>query len=335
MDFSVVIPIHNAEAWIRLAVGSAVRQSLRPREIILVADACTDQSLELAVQTITRLDPQIAVIPLEVDYRNAALARNAGSDRATCDWIAVQDADDFWYPNHLERAAAVLQHSGDVGLIAHANLFLTEEETIWERPCRWPFTEPANRLSPRDFVYHMVQAPAFTHPSIVLNRRRFVDIGGYDADMVRRHDLEMWLRLIGNGTWAFDPVPSVAFREDTPGSISRQTTSACIYMYLAWRKNESVYQACAPREYQFQIRRTAYNALFALTTHPHRDGALVDRNELWSVLSWKQRLNILLARTFRRAASHWRQNRERRMRERMVESWNRGRKLHDFLEEPI
>ena len=95
MNVSVVIPCHNAGRWIAGALRSAAQQTCPAHEIIVVDDSSSDNSL--AEIEASGVDVKL----LRVNARNAAAARNAGIEAASGDWIALLDADDVWYPNHL------------------------------------------------------------------------------------------------------------------------------------------------------------------------------------------------------------------------------------------
>jgi glycosyltransferase involved in cell wall biosynthesis len=110
VPISAVIPAHNAEPYLRQAIESVLAQSCRVREIIVVADDCTDNTVEIA--------ESLGATVHEIRARNISAARNAGVRGAKQKWIAFLDADDYWHPNKIERQwKAVLNHP-DVAVVS-------------------------------------------------------------------------------------------------------------------------------------------------------------------------------------------------------------------------
>lgn len=102
---SVVIPVYNAERYMRECLDSVCGQSLFALEIICVDDGSTDASAQILDEYAAR-DTRIRVFHQE--NRGAALARNAGLDLAAGDWIAFMDPDDR-YPDAGVLAKMVVQ----------------------------------------------------------------------------------------------------------------------------------------------------------------------------------------------------------------------------------
>ena len=86
--FSVIIPAHNAENRLSIAVNSVLQQSYKDYELIIICDACTDDTYRIA----SSLTDKVYV----TDYGNDGMARNCGLDHATGDWILFMDDDDWW-----------------------------------------------------------------------------------------------------------------------------------------------------------------------------------------------------------------------------------------------
>ena len=234
MKVSVVIPCHNAARWVGGALRSVAAQTRPPHEVVVVDDASSDDSAR-AVR-----GSGVDVRLLRVDCRNAAAARNAGAEVATGDWIALLDADDEWYPDHLARAADVLLGTADV---AYRGLYdeLTAEGARRPLGRMQPITETRSGLTHIEYMRLEDQELVFGHSSFLYRADRFREVGGFDPEQVRRHDIDLWLRVIRDRTWAWDTVPSVAYRVDTPGSISR-SYAECEYYYLkALVRNKDAY----------------------------------------------------------------------------------------------
>lgn len=95
--FSVVITCHNKERYVAQAIESALMQSLRPAEIIVVDDGSTDDSYWRIREY------AYAVTVMSVTQRGMAAARNAGIMASSMPWIVHLDADDWLEPNWIEE----------------------------------------------------------------------------------------------------------------------------------------------------------------------------------------------------------------------------------------
>ena len=102
---SLVIAAHNSARYLADCLRSAVNQTLRNIEIIIVDDASTDTSLEIA-RGFAMSDDRIRIFPLATNG-GPATARNHGFGAARGRWIAVLDSDDFMHPERLDRLTAI------------------------------------------------------------------------------------------------------------------------------------------------------------------------------------------------------------------------------------
>jgi glycosyltransferase involved in cell wall biosynthesis len=242
MKFSVVIPCHNAERWIRATLRSVRAQTHPAHEIIVVDDDSSDRSLA-AIR-----DSGVDVKLLQVKEHNAAATRNAGIDAATGDWVALLDADDIWLPHHLQYAAELLRKSRDVAFIAH-HQYLDREGKVTDMPATVipPIHKPLTGLPHTRFAEIAAAGFQFGHSTVIYHRLRLMDVGRFDVSQKRRHDMDLWLRMIANHTWTYDSRSHALYRHGTPGGISSNEIN-CEYYYLrALLRNQASYRCSAMR----------------------------------------------------------------------------------------
>ena len=98
---SVVMPVYNAERYLREAIDSALGGNDIPVELICVDDGSTDGSLAILREYEER-DPRVHVISQE--NAGAGAARNAGLEVARGDYLSFLDADDLFEPSMLRKA---------------------------------------------------------------------------------------------------------------------------------------------------------------------------------------------------------------------------------------
>jgi glycosyltransferase involved in cell wall biosynthesis len=111
MRVSVVIPVHNARAYVGEAIDSVLAQTRPAEEVIVVDDGSTDGVGEV-------LDGYGASLRiLRQEHCGAASALNAGLAAATGDSIAFLDADDLWTDDKLRQQCEVLAENEAVDAV--------------------------------------------------------------------------------------------------------------------------------------------------------------------------------------------------------------------------
>jgi succinoglycan biosynthesis protein ExoO len=172
---SVIIPAYNTEAYIERAIRSILNQTLKNLEIIIVDDASTDSTFQVA-EAIE--DPRIKLIHCEQNI-GAGGARNLALKEAKGEWIAVLDSDDWYAPNRLERLLeAAIYHGAD--MIAD-DLYLVNEGEVdpWSTLVKWSekSLDPFIKISSVFFALDNVegQAGMFLGYSKPMFRRRFLN----------------------------------------------------------------------------------------------------------------------------------------------------------------
>ena len=97
--FSVIVPAHNAEGFIRKCMDSIRSQTYTNYELIVVCDKCEDNTAQIC-----RDEYHANVI--ETEYGLDGLARNEGIDAAKGDWVLFLDHDDWWLHEYVLQMLA-------------------------------------------------------------------------------------------------------------------------------------------------------------------------------------------------------------------------------------
>jgi glycosyltransferase involved in cell wall biosynthesis len=291
MEFqvSVIMPCRNAGPWIAKALRSVAAQSLPAFEVIVIDDDSSDDSLAQIERS------GVAVKLLRSNARNAAAARNLGIEAATGRWLALLDADDLWYPDHLARAATLLGSTEHVAFLSnHDWISLTGAPIAMPEVFVNKLPAPRSGSSVDDFCRLADYGFHFGHSTVLYLRSRVREAGMFDVSQQRRHDIDLWLRVIAGGTWIYDSVKSAAYRHGTPGGIS-ENLRECEYYYLralsknlervdsqllrhslSERARRAMGVACAdgPPEHYARIRDVAWPHLSPLVRMFYRCGSV-------------------------------------------------------------
>src|SRR6266513_3018722 len=105
---SILIPTYNAEPWIGDTIRSALAQTWPRKEIVVVDDGSTDQTLQVARQFASR-----DVFVVTQENQGASAARNKAFQLCQGDYIQWLDADDLLSPDKVTRQLAVAQECQD------------------------------------------------------------------------------------------------------------------------------------------------------------------------------------------------------------------------------
>ena len=97
--FSVIVPAHNAAGFISKCLDSVRSQTWTKYELIVVCDKCTDNTAQICRE-------KYHAKVIETDFGLDGLARNAGIDAATGDWVMFLDHDDWWLHEYVLQMLA-------------------------------------------------------------------------------------------------------------------------------------------------------------------------------------------------------------------------------------
>ena len=103
---SIIVPIYNAEAYLKACIESLLRQTEKELQIILMDDGSTDGSYAVA-QSFADQDPRILL--LQQPHAGQSAARNLGLSHAQGEFIAFVDTDDTVEPDWCERHLAAIE----------------------------------------------------------------------------------------------------------------------------------------------------------------------------------------------------------------------------------
>ncbi len=95
------MPAYNAATYLPAAIQSVLDQSYDKWELVVVDDASTDASLQVALEFAEK-DSRIRVFP-QTENGGVTAARNKALEMAGGDYIAFLDADDLWDPEKLSK----------------------------------------------------------------------------------------------------------------------------------------------------------------------------------------------------------------------------------------
>lgn len=101
MKISVITPVYNAEKYITQAVESSL-QLEEVYEVILVEDQSPDNALEVCKKLAQKYDRVKLFQHPDKGNHGAGASRNLGLEKATGDFIAFLDADDYYLPNRFD-----------------------------------------------------------------------------------------------------------------------------------------------------------------------------------------------------------------------------------------
>ena len=99
---SIIMPCHNGASFLRQAVDSVLDQSYKDWELLIIDDASTDGSVEVA-EEYCRQDSRIRLLHTKYSTGKPATPRNVGIKAATGRFIAFLDCDDQWLSEKLEH----------------------------------------------------------------------------------------------------------------------------------------------------------------------------------------------------------------------------------------
>lgn len=224
---SILIPAYNAQSYLAETLESALDQTFRSFEIIVVDDGSTDDTRAIAERYRAR-----GVSVLTQPNAGAAAARNRGLSAARGKLIALLDSDDVWERDCLHTMVGFLESHPDVSVAFCDSLFFGETPFAGKTYQQiYPPSPPITFTKVAGCVSHICL-------DAILRREVFDRVGMFDETLLAAEDFDLWLRVLHAGC-RIEPIPRVLVRYRRHGaSVSAQSTrahSAALQVLEKWR----------------------------------------------------------------------------------------------------
>jgi glycosyltransferase involved in cell wall biosynthesis len=233
---SIVMPVWNAESFLRAAIESILAQSFADFELVAVDDGSTDSSMEI-LQSYN--DVRVRVIRQEHLGFVEALAR--GIEEAKAAWIARHDADDISHAERLQKQWDAVQRAG--AILCYCDFEMIGDTNKAQSHPHFPRTRALLALK------GCFQCPVIVGAALI-NRSIFLAADGYRASEFPAEDYGFFGRslFLGNVTGVPERLYQVRVH---PGQISKTKSEAQVSMtqHLALQHCER-FMRLTPRDAQ-------------------------------------------------------------------------------------
>ncbi|MFN0028446.1 MAG: glycosyltransferase family 2 protein [Acidimicrobiales bacterium] len=260
----VIVPVYNGADFVHQALASLVAQSRQVDQVVVIDDGSVDESL-------TKIKEWTDRLPLTVLEQGAnggvSAARNAGLDALDTDLVALLDADDVWFPDHVELCVQAQDRFGGI---------ISPGAFIWH---------PGGSLRPYNKQLRL-EVPAPHKQLASLLHRNFVFVsamvelaevkaqGGFRPHTVE--DWDLWLRLVAKGLVVTQlDRPTVLYRRH-PGNFSRMR-STIVRQEIELLER---FRTELPDRYQPVIRRSVRHRQSELQVAEHLEAGDYTRRQI-------------------------------------------------------
>ncbi len=211
--YDVIIAAYNNEAYIEAALRSVFQSSVQPSRVIVVDDASSDNTPEIAASF-----DRVEVLQNEQNQERST-TRNRGVEASDADYIQFLDADDLLHPEKTKHQIQILEKNPKVD-VAVGDVWLFHDG-------QWP-GEKRTYPADIDFLRQLIRKNIFALHSLLFRKSFFERFGNFDPALPIGEDRELYIRSFVNGAnWIYTPGAEGYYRQHQSGTIrSRQYDSA-------------------------------------------------------------------------------------------------------------
>ncbi len=230
---SVLMPVYNAEKYLKEAVASILAQTYDDFELLIVDDGSTDSSVQIASEF---SDSRIRLLPKK--HNGLIETLNYGLEHARGQWIARMDADDIALPDRFDIQMKYISSHKDVVAVGGAAYLIDAEG----RKTGCLTVPPGNHEDLVNNLLYPGRGVSLIHPTVMMRTETARALEGYRRQFAVSEDTDMWLRISCAGRLCSVPEPVLLLRKH-PDNVSIQKTRtniesrlAAIAFHIIWQK---------------------------------------------------------------------------------------------------
>jgi glycosyltransferase involved in cell wall biosynthesis len=177
---SVIIPTYNRAGFLKRAVSSVLAQSFREIELIIVDDGSTDETRRV-VQSFN--DKRLTCYYQQ--NKGVSSARNLGISKASGEYIAFLDSDDYWLPTKLGCQLRFMREGG---------FRISQTEEVWVRKGK-RVNPMVKHQKPCGWIFEKSLELCLVSPSCVLMEKNLIQKFNFNESLMACEDYDLWLKI--------------------------------------------------------------------------------------------------------------------------------------------
>ena len=181
MNISVVIPSYNRKDFLKRSIDSAINQTKKPLEIIVVDDGSTD-----GTEAMIKSDYDFVKF-IKQKNKGVSAARNIGIEVSIGEWICFLDSDDEWKKDKLEKQIIAMKSNQGYKFF-HSN-------EIWIKNGIRINQKKKHKKYGGDIFDKCLDICRISPSSVMIDKTVFDEVGTFNEDLVVCEDYELWLRI--------------------------------------------------------------------------------------------------------------------------------------------
>ncbi len=188
------LPVYNGEKFLKRSIESILEQSYGDFEFLIVDDASSDRSFEIAGSF------QDSRIRLLRNENRLGLARNWNRclELSQGEYVTIFHQDDIMLPFNVEKKRSALEENPDAGMV-YSGMFQIDSEgrEIKGHPFWRTCNPPSETLwpAPQGFAHFNREDNPVCCPGVMMRRGSFEKVGGFNPELPFTADWEMWLKI--------------------------------------------------------------------------------------------------------------------------------------------
>lgn len=225
---SILIPAYNAEKWISDTIKSSLNQTWPKKEIIIVDDGSTDNTLQIARQFESK-----SVKVMTQENVGACVARNKALSFAQGDYIQWLDADDLLAHDKISQQLKENESGKNTRTLltsAFGTFYYRHQKARFIPNSLWQDLEPI------EWILKKFNDNVWMNPASWLVSRKLTELAGpWDERLFRDQDGEYICRVVSaSDKVKFIPAAKSYYRISNLGSLSKGTSDkACKSLFLS------------------------------------------------------------------------------------------------------
>lgn len=300
---SIVTPVYNGEQYLAEAIESALAQTYRNFELLIINDGSTDNSKAI----ITSYLNNSKIHYFEQQNAGVAAARNLALRNANGKYIGFLDQDDLWLPDKLSTQIQYLETNPEIPFVHSRQGYIQADGTpIPDYPKDWVYD-----LHGKCFI-ELFKRNRIAVLTVLVRKSVIDEIGFFNEAVSRVDDYELWLRICSRYPIGFQDNKLALYRcHDTNASHDyiKMEQAELKALKSFYNKNKQIFESIDKKIINkrfFELHTEVANGLFwqkhnyNLSLHHYLKAIYFNpfcwkniKQIFWCLLSNTQRKNLL------------------------------------------